>query len=136
MKEELETKYVSLYFYKFRLSPSVQPHRSKTIILPHRHDIKDHRNKGTEKKSSHVKCDNCQGYGHIIDTCASLFRVVIIDGVLTATPMLYNIIPPVVTFLLRSLVMSQRRFTTNHHRYVTPNLRLNLIPKSLHIIQR
>ena len=85
MKEELVIKYVPPYFYKSRPSSSVQPHKSKTIIPPLMHDIKNHRNKGIKKKSSPVKYNNCQGYGHRIDTCASLFRVVIIDRVPTAT---------------------------------------------------
>ena len=36
--------------------------------------------------------------------------------------------PPVVTLVIKE-------FKTNHHRYVIPNSRLNLIPKSLHITQ-
>ena len=42
------------------------------------------------KKSFPVKCDNCQGYGHRVDTCVNFFlRVVIIVGVPTTTPKLY-----------------------------------------------
>ena len=89
------------YFYESRHSPSVQPHKSKTIIPPPKHDIKDHQNKGTKKTFFPVKCDNCQGYGHRFDTCANLFRVVIIDRVPIAAPKLYNIIPPVVTSVLK-----------------------------------
>ena len=85
MKKEIEIKYVPSYFYESRPSPSVQPHKSKTIIPPLMHDIEDDRNKGIKKKSSPVKYNNCQGYGHRIDTCASLFRVVIIDRVPTVT---------------------------------------------------
>ena len=78
MKEELETMYMPPYFYESRPSPSIQSHRSKIIIPPLRDDIKDHSNED-KKKSPLVKCDNSQGYGHRVDTCASLFRVVIID---------------------------------------------------------
>ena len=102
MKEELEIK-MCPYFFESRTSSSVQPHRSKIIIPPSRHDIKDHQCKGTIKKSSPVKCDNSQGYGYRVDSCfsLSLFRVIIIDEVFTAVPKLYNIISLVVTLVLK-----------------------------------
>ena len=72
----------------------------KPLYPPPRHDIKDYQNKGTKKKSSPVKCDNCQDYGDRVNTCANLFRVVIIDEVFTATPKLYRTIHLVVSSML------------------------------------
>jgi len=80
---------VPSYFYESRHSSSIQPYKSKTIIPPH------------QKKYSPVKCDNCQGYGCRVDTCASLFGVVIINGVSTAAPKLYSTISPVITSVLK-----------------------------------
>jgi len=82
----------------------------KPLYPPPRHDIKDYQNKGTKKKSSPVKCENCQGYGHRVDTCAGLFRVVIIDGVPTVTPKLYSTILPVVTSTLKKFSDVSKEF--------------------------
>ena len=105
MKDKFITKYVPSYFYEFRPPSSVQTHKFYTVIPPPRLDIKDHQNKGIKKKSPHVKCDKCQCYGHIVDKCTNLFRVIIIDGVSTTASKPDSTIFLKVTPVIKELVI-------------------------------
>ena len=101
MKDKLISKYVSPYFYQFKLFSPVQQHSLALLNSHLDNDIKDQWNKSTKKKSPSVKCDNCQGYRHKANTCISLFRVAIIGEVPTTVPKLDSIIPPVITHVVK-----------------------------------
>ena len=100
MKEVLTDKYEPPHFYNHqkapaaRLFPSIQPHRSSTVIPSSRHDIKDTtdkiaesnvKGKNTERDFSTlipiIKCYNSQGYGHIAANCLTPFKIAIINRV-------------------------------------------------------
>jgi len=102
----------------------MQPHKSNTLPPPLKTDVKDknveidNRNKDSKKKSPPVKCDKCQGYGHIVDKCTNLFRV-IINRVPTATPESDNTIHLVTTPMITEFSDVPNESQDKHHQYVT-----------------
>jgi len=133
MEEVLTNKYEPSYFYSHqntlvaRSSPSFQPHKSSSFILPFRHDTKDTKDKNIKsnnkdksikrdflKLSAIIKCYNCQDNGYVAANYPSTFKIAITNKVFIEVPKHDSTISPKVTPVIKELVLFSRLYCQHH----------------------